>query len=104
MLNFPNSIEALLSLKRLVVLSPPEIALGYLDQIIQKSTIDIPESLLHKANLLQELNHTDEAEKIYQLLIFQYPNHQSTAKYRWQIVKRAVSAKDIIKAYAVCFI
>ncbi len=100
LLNFPNSIEALLSLKRLVVLSPPKIALDYLDQIIQKSTVDIPESLLHKANLLQELNHTDEAEKVYQLLVFQYPNHQSTAKYRWQIVKRAVSAKDIVKAKA----
>ena len=95
LLNFPNSIEALLSLKRLVVLSPPKIALDYLDKIIAKSTVYTPEILSYKANLLQKLNHTDEAEKIYQLLIFKYPHHKLAAIYRWKIVKEAVNAKNL---------
>ena len=100
LLNFPDSLEALLSLKRLVVLLPPEIALDYLDKIIAKSTVYTPEILSYKANLLQKLNHTDEAEKIYQLLIFKYPYHKLAAIYRWKIVKEAVNAKNVIKAKA----
>ena len=98
LVNFPDSSEALLSLKRLIILSPPEIALNYLDQVIQKSDVDIPESLLHKAKLLQKLNRTNEADKIYKLLIFKYPHHKLTASYRWQIVKKAVNKKDFLKA------
>lgn len=96
---FPKSEETALGLKRLAQISPPQTAITYLDEIIQKFPEQAPEALLDKAELLDKLNRRAEASEVRQTLLSQYPNSDATAKYRWRVAQAAAEQGDALKAW-----
>ncbi|EAZ92927.1 transglycosylase SLT domain-containing protein [Crocosphaera chwakensis] len=99
MFGFPKAEETALGLKRLAQLSPPQTAITYFDEIIQKFPEQAPEALLDKAALLDKLNRKAEAAKVRQTLLSKYPNSDATAEYRWQVAQEAAEKGDALKAW-----
>ena len=99
MFGFPQSPETAMALKRLAQLSPPQTAISYLNEIIQRFPEQAPEALLRKANLLDKLNRKAEASQVRQTLLSDYPKADATAEYRWQVAQRAAEQGDALQAW-----
>ncbi|MDJ0509103.1 MAG: transglycosylase SLT domain-containing protein [Crocosphaera sp.] len=99
MFGFPQAPETATGLKRLAQLSPPQTAISYLNEIIQRFPEQAPEALLDKAELLDKLNRKAEAAEVRQTLLSDYPKADATAEYRWQVAQRAAQQGDALKAW-----
>ncbi len=99
MFGFPDAPETATALKRLAQLSPPQTAISYFNQIIQKFPEQAPEALLDKAKLLDKLNRKAEAAQVRQTLLSKYPKAEATAEYRWQVAQKAAEQGDALKAW-----
>ena len=99
MFGFPKAPETATGLKRLAQLSPPQTAISYLNEIIQKFPEQAPEALLDKAELLDKLNRKAEAAEVRQTLLSQYPKANATAEYRWQVAQTAAQKGDALTAW-----
>lgn len=96
---FPDAPDQRLALKHLASLVKPKEALPYLDQLIAKFPQDAGQTLLIKANLLQELNQHTAAAKARELILKNYPNSEASAQYRWQTAQKLAQKGDILNAW-----
>jgi soluble lytic murein transglycosylase len=96
---FPTAEESGTALLRLAELSPPQQAIPYLDQIINRFPQQAPTAIAQKAKLLKTLNNESAANKAWQLLLNKYANSDEAAEYRWQVAQNKAKAKDYLGAW-----
>ena len=95
---YPNLPETAQALRRLAALTPPQQAIAYLDQIIQKFPEDAPNALLKKANLLDNIDPS-LAQKTRETLLKDYSSSEAAAEYRWQQAQKQAKAGDLVQAW-----
>ena len=92
---FPNSPEAGLALTRLAALAQqPQLAIAYLDQIVQHFPNRAPAALVEKSKQLDKLNSSKFAAQIRQLVLTQYANTDAAAEMRWDYAQERAKAGD----------
>lgn len=97
---FPDAEEtslALLRLSRLV--SSPETALTYVDQVIARFPDDAAEALVERANILERLNSPQSASQARQSVLSQYSQADAAAELRWTLAEQRFEAQDIAGAW-----
>ena len=96
---FPDAPELRLGLKHLASLVSKREAVPYLDQLIAKFPEDRSQTLLKRANLLQDLNRHTAAAQDRQEILDQYPTSEAAAQYRWQFAQDLAAKGDILYAW-----
>lgn len=96
---FPATYEAGLALTRLAQLAEPKEALVYLDQVIGRYPDRIPQALLDKSKVLEQLNSAQSATQLRQYLIDKYSDSEPAAKLRWQIAQSSAKTNDLSTAH-----
>ncbi|PSB16983.1 tail length tape measure protein [Phormidesmis priestleyi ULC007] len=92
---FPNSPEAGLALTRLAALAEqPQLAIAYLDQVIQHFPDRAPAALVEKSKQLDKLNSSKFATQVRQLVLTQYANTDAAAEMRWAYAQERAKAGD----------
>jgi soluble lytic murein transglycosylase len=95
---FPTAPETGLALMRLSKIVKPELAIAYLDQVIQRFPARIGEALLQKAKLQDEMNNPQAAAQTRQFLLSQQGRSDAAAELRWQLAQKSAEAGDIATA------
>lgn len=92
---FPKSEEAGLALTRLADLAEtPQLAIAYLDQVIQSFPNRAPKALLEKSKLFDKLKSEKTASQLRQTLLTQYPSSDAAAEMRWAYAQDRAKAGD----------
>lgn len=92
---FPQSNEAGLALTRLADLAnTPQMAIAYLDQIIQNFPNRAPDAMLEKSKLLDKMNSGKTAAKLRQTILTQYANSDAAAEMRWSYARDRAKVGD----------
>ena len=93
---FPQSPEAGLALTRLADLAEtPQIAIAYLDQVIQNFPDRAPAALVEKSKLLDKMNSSKTATQMRQLVLTQYEHSDAAAEMRWNYAQESAKAGNI---------
>ena len=92
---FPTSPEAGLALTRLAALAQqPQLAIAYLDQVIQHFPDRAPVALVEKSKQLDKLNSSKFAAQVRQLVLTQYASTDAAAEMRWTYAQERAKAGD----------
>jgi soluble lytic murein transglycosylase len=92
---FPTEPEAGQALMRLAKIVKPELAVAYLDQVIDRFPDRAGEALLQKSKVLDELNNKDSAAQTRQYLLSQHGRSDAAAELRWQLAQKSAEAGDV---------
>ncbi|GAP95948.1 soluble lytic murein transglycosylase precursor [Leptolyngbya sp. NIES-2104] len=93
---FPQSSEAGLALTRLADLAEtPQMAIAYLDQVIQNFPDRAPAALVEKSKMLDKMNSGKTAAQMRQLVLTQYANSDAAAEMRWEYAQKSAKAGNI---------
>ena len=92
---FPNSPEAGLALTRLAALAEqPQLAIAYLDQVIEHFPDREPVALVEKSKQLDKLNSSKFAAQVRELVLTQYASTDAAAEMRWAYAQERAKAGD----------
>lgn len=93
---FPQSEEAGLALTRLAQLADtPQMAIAYLDQVIQNFPDRAPVALVEKSKILDKMNSAKTAAQMRELVLTQYAKSDAAAEMRWTYAQESAKAGNI---------
>jgi soluble lytic murein transglycosylase len=93
---FPQSEEAGLALTRLAQLAEtPQMAIAYLDQVIQNFPDRAPDALVEKSKMLDKMKSAKTAAQMRQLVLTQYAKSDAAAEMRWTYAQESAKAGNI---------
>ncbi len=98
---FPDAQESAIAMRRLSGLTSAQIALSYLDIVINKFPQEAPAALATKVDILEEQQDSAAATKARQILLSKYPKSQVAAGVQWRTAQRLALRGNTVEAWAI---